>query len=171
MKEKNSIRNQIGEMKSYREQKSEELFDFVDLIQRLESSEEDNEKKRKLKRMLNISAENLIDCQSKWMIGEHTKSSLKDFISEAFFYLQDAINSIEDDEWDNEWRCDFSNRIMHKSLPLQSFKKNLINSQRTIYNLLGALVDKPFDFLVEYNTDGFDISDMKFRIVRSEWKP
>ena len=154
--------------KSYRRQKSEQLWNLAMGLKHDSMSEED---RIELVTMLERSSQNLTETKDKWMIGENTKTLIKDYISEGFFCLQDAINSIDEDAWDNEWRCDFSNRMMHKSLQLQSFKKNLINAQRTVYNLLNSLVEKPFDYLVDYSEHGFDISEMKFRIVRNEWKP
>lgn len=161
MKVSKSIGGPRQEIKSYRQQKSDELYNFARDLEKncLEMRDQEH-----LITMLKKSAQNLMDVKDKWMIGDNTKSVLKDCTTDAFFCLQDAINSIEEDPWDNEWRCDFSNRMMHKSLPLQSFRKDLINVQRMVYNLLKNLVNNPYEHLVEFSEGDFEIRDMNFHI-------
>lgn len=158
-----SIGGPRQESKSFRQQKSDELSNFA---RDLEKNSIDMRDSERLIGMLKKSAQNLMDVNNKWMIKEETKNSLRECVTETFFCLQDAINTIDDDPWDNEWRCDFSNRIMHKSLPLQSFKKQLINVQRLTYNVLGHLVDNGIEHLDGESSDGFDINDFHFYLEK-----
>lgn len=154
------------ESKSFRQQKSDELFS---LASKLEDNSLSMNEQSKLIDMLNKSAQNLMDIQDNWMIEDKTKETLKECIMDAFFCLQEGIGCMKDDPWQNEWRCDFSNRIMHKSLPLQQFRKDLIHAQRTTYNVLRNIVDNPFEYLVESSPEGFGIEDMNFHI-NDYWK-
>ena len=162
MKMKRSSVNQRHEIKSYRQQKSDELYNLAKDLEEDSLGVSDHEL---LISMLKRSAQNLMEVNDKWMIQEDSKDIVKNCISDSFFALQDALDSISSDPWENEWRCDFSNRVMHKSLPLQSLKKDMIKAQRMVYNVLKNMVDNPFDWLVEFSEGDLSISDMNFHVV------
>lgn len=95
------------------------------------------------------------------------ESVLLEHVVEAFANLQGALEIIDHDDFDNEWRCEFSNRIMHKSLRLKGIKKTLVHIQKKTYDLLNMLVmykpDSPMDILREELED-FTEDDLYFRI-------
>lgn len=147
--------------KSYRELKSEEL---ESIALDLESNSMSLDEQEDLIRMLKRSAMNLIETDNKWMLKEKTLNEMTESLTEAFFHLQDVLELIDEDGFKNEWRCDFSNRIMHKSMRLQNFRKTLIQVQKSLYNLLGELVDDSFLYIVEKSEREMDLKDFRFYV-------
>lgn len=84
-----------------------------------------------------------------------------DYLVQAFEMIQGAIESIDDDDFANEWRCPFSNRIMHKSLKLNELRKSIIFAQKKLYESLGHVVTFPASYLTE-EIEEFGESDFKF---------
>lgn len=95
-------------------------------------------------------------------IKETSLDLIVDYLVRAFEEIQGAIETIDDDEYINEWRCDFSNRIMHKSLKLNELKKAIIFTQRKLYDSLGHVVTYPAGYLTQEIED-FDELDFKFK--------
>ena len=155
------IGNQKEQVKSYRQLKSEEL---EGLVLDLESNSMKLSEQKRLIAMLNRSADNLTETWDEWMIEEKTLIEITDSLTETFFHLQDIFELIDEDKFENEWRCDFSNRLMHKSMRLQNFKKQLIQTQKTIYNALGELVDDSFLYIVDKSNGTMDLKDFNFYV-------
>jgi len=160
-----SILNHKESQKSYRERKSEELRGFA---LSLENDTLDTVDEGRLISMLNKSAENLVDVNDDWMIENETLSEITRTITESFYFMQDALEVMDRDNFENEWRCDFSNRLMHKSMKLQSFKKKLIQVQKSVYNLLSDVVDNSFQHLIQEADGAMDITDFYFYIPQSK---
>ena len=97
--------------------------------------------------MLRRSAENLIDHGDKSMISPSTEFNIISAVGNAFIELQEGLEAIDEDLWTNEWRCDFSNRMMHKSKPLQDTRRCLIQAQKQIFKLLDTLTGSGYDYL------------------------
>ncbi len=163
---KEIITNHKDNKKSYRQSKAEELSKYAE---GLDNDDLDREDQERLIHMLRLSAENLIDINDQWMIKASSLQTMLTALTESFFYLQDALEVIDDDPFVNEWRCSFSNRLMHKSMKLQSFKKQVIHIQKNVYNILFNLVENPFEHIVEASENEMGLVDFKFYIneVRS----
>jgi len=120
--------------------------------------------KKKLLDMLDTNIEGLAPVDyDDFCIKHTTKDLVFDYIIKSFEELQGALETIEDDNHVNEWRCPFSNRIMHKSMKLNELKKGLVFAQKKIFESLGLIVAFPSQALTQEIED-FDYDDFKFRV-------
>jgi len=162
MNQNASTGNPRGKYNSYRQEKSNLLKGFaIDL----ENNTLPVSEQKRLIAMLNKSAQNLMETNDQWMLEDNTLKEITESLTETFFLFQDVFDCIDADDFDNEWRCDFSNRIMHKSMKLQNFKKHLIQIQKSIYHSMGDLVGMdPLKYLTDKTNGELELRDFRFYV-------
>lgn len=120
--------------------------------------------KNKLLDMLDTNIEGLTHVDwDDFCIKDTSIDLVYDYIITGFEMIQGALEAIDEDEHVNEWRCPFSNRVMHKSMKLNELKKGLVFAQKKIFESLGHLVPLPAQTLME-KIDDFKYEDFKFRV-------
>ncbi len=109
------------------------------------------ENKEKLSQMLLTNARNLefVDQDTFGSIGTETLDTVLECLIDAFYQYQDAIEILKKDIFKNEWRCGFSNRVMHKSMKVRNLERGMIKNQEHTYKSIGMLTSKPFAYIVE----------------------
>lgn len=107
--------------------------------------------KVKLQEMILTNARNLefVDQNTFGSIGKDTLDVVLECLIDVFYQYQDAIDAIKNDIFKNEWRCGFSNRVMHKSMKLRNLEKSMIKNQEHTYKAIGMLTIKPFSYIVQ----------------------
>jgi len=134
--------------KTKRQQLVDDLYGFgLDLRKdKLSASQ-----KEQLSQMLLTNARNLefVDQDTFGSIRTETLDAVLECLVDAFYQYQDAIEILKKDIFENEWRCGFSNRVMHKSMKVRNLQRSMIKNQEHTYKSIGMLISKPFSFIVE----------------------
>jgi len=143
--------NEIGPRelgKTRRQQLVDDLYGFgLDLRKDRLSAEG----KEKLSKMILDNARNLefLDQETFGSTSKETLDTVLECLVDAFYQYQDAIEMLKKDMFENEWRCNFSNRIMHKSMKVRNLQRSMIKNQEHTYKSIGMLMSKPFAYIVE----------------------
>lgn len=95
----------------------------------------------------NVEGLNPID-QSKILLFKENKEEVIELALDAFENLQKAIEIMDTDSHANEWRCQFSNRVMHKSKKTADIKRKLIQSQKEVFSAIDFLTGSARDRIV-----------------------
>lgn len=114
--------------------------------------------------MLNENIEGLKELDNhKLYLEPETIEQINKSLAEAFSHIQDAIEGMEEDSFENKWRCKFSNRVMHRSMKQQKLERMLVDTQRSVYNILNFTTENnATDHLLD-NVEDFYETDFKFR--------
>jgi hypothetical protein len=147
---------------SNRERKAEELTRFMN---GLETESLDQEDLALIISYLDKSAEGLQEVHPEsWCVSQTTMKEVHEEVRNAFVNFQNAIELIENDFFENEWKCDFSLRIMHRSFKLSNLKRSLTNAQKESFRILETLTKGQGVRDVLDNVEDFNSSDFKFKV-------
>ncbi len=131
---------------SNRQRKSNELWDLQIGLKHGTLSAKD---KQKLIDMLGESAENMEDIGYDWKIQQSTREEIIHQLLNAFCSLQELLETIEEDPFENDWTCNTCNRRNARSMGLMNFVKDITKVQKTLYQRLNLLVSSAKEFLKE----------------------
>lgn len=152
--------NTLTEIISNRERKSRELQDILLGLQNEDLTENEQ---AKLESWLEKSIEGLKEMPDVdvYPLDRDTIEGIKESAVVSFSELQNCIEYI-DEGYDNEWKCNFSNRIMHKSKKLQDLKKQMIYAQKAVFQAINQLTDgRAYSFVLN-EVENFSEYDFKF---------
>jgi hypothetical protein len=147
---------------SNRERKAEELSRYMN---GLDAGILDPEDMAMLLAYLNKSVEGLEEVDpNSWCISHRTLREVHEEVRNAFVNFQNAIELIENDGFENEWKCDFSLRVMHKSFKLSNLKRSLTNTQKETFKVLETLTKGEAIRDILDNVEDFNSNDFKFKV-------
>lgn len=153
---------ELSNRESNRERKAEELSRFMN---GLDAGILDPEDMAMLLAFLDKSVEGLQEVHpDSWCVSQRTMREVHEEVRNAFVNFQNAIELIENDDFENEWKCDFSLRIMHRSFKLANLKRALTNAQKETFRILETLTKGEAVRDVLDNVEDFNSSDFKFKV-------
>jgi len=147
---------------SNRERKAEELTRFMN---GLDAGILDPEDMAMLIAYLDKSAIGLEEVMpDSWCVSKKTMREVHEEVRNAFVNFQNAIELIENDDFENEWKCDFSLRVMHRSFKLSNLKRALTNTQKETFRVLETITKGKAVSDVLDNVEDFNSNDFKFKV-------
>ena len=123
-------------MEPYKTNKQRTSEYLLSIAGDLENNTLTNMEKKEITTLLRENAKNMEDIGPDWPIEQETIDEATDFLASAFANLQDALIVIEDDDFDNDWKCFACNRNNNKSIGLRKFTQKIVNIQKDLFYCL-----------------------------------
>jgi len=132
----------------------------------LENDTLTNMEKKEILTLLRENAKNMEDIGAEWPINEEAIDEATYCLANAFANMQDALCAIDEDDFDNDWKCFACNRNNNKSIGLHKFTQRIIKLQKDLVYCLQMI--KGFDILEVLKDENIEEHQLKFKIYNKE---
>lgn len=143
-----------GNMNIHRVEKHSIL---TELLEEVQANDISTENLSILEQWLKKNVEGMKEIdQNSILLFKENKDEVIENALDAFQSLQKAIETMDTDSHSNEWRCQFSNRVMHKSKKTADIKRRLVQSQKEIFSAIDLLCGSAKDRILNTGENSND---------------